>query len=123
MRGHATSHVFKILMPTVRTYFAPLVLVAVVGCSADALAPTPPPTVPCDADVCDIRGRVEWAELEGGFWVILGDDEVAYDPLNNLPADFRRHGLRVRALVRIRSDLGSFHMVGPIVEVLSIRRE
>ena len=110
-------------MHRLRTSLAPLLLLAVVGCSADALAPTPPPTPPCEADRCDIRGRVVWADLEGGFWAIRGDDQVTYDPLNNLPADFRRDGLRVRASLRIRRDLASFHMVGPIVEVLSIHRE
>jgi hypothetical protein len=105
-------------MHTLRKLLAPVLLAAVVGCSARAVAPAPP----CNADVCDVSGRVGWFNFEGGFWAIRGDDQVTYDPLN-LPEEFRQDGVRVRATLRIRRDLGSYRMVGPTVEVLSIRRQ
>ena len=105
-------------MRTLRTFLTPLLLLAAVGCSAGALVPTPP----CDAELCDLRGHIAWLDLEGGFWALRGDDQVTYEPLN-LPADFRQDGLRVRATVRIRRDVGTYRMVGPVVEVLSIRRQ
>lgn len=101
-----------------RTVLTSLLILTAVGCGAGALEPTPA----CDAELCAIRGRVEWLDLEGGFWAIRGDDQVTYEPLN-LPPDFRHDGLRVRAIVRIRRDVGTFRMVGPVVEVLSIRRQ
>ena len=105
-------------MHSLRKLLTPILLAAAVGCSSSSLAPTPP----CDGDICVVRGSVEWFNLEGGFFAIRGDDQVTYDPLN-LPDTFREDGLRVRASVRIRRDYGSYHMVGPMVDVLSIRRE
>lgn len=68
-----------------------------------------------------ITGTVLWYEFEGGFYGIRGDDAVSYEPIN-LPEEFSRHGLRVVANVRVREDLGSFRMVGPVIEIVTIRR-
>jgi hypothetical protein len=38
-----------------------------------------------------------------------------------LPSDFQRDGLRVRLEAKMRPDAVSVHMVGPIVEIISIR--
>jgi len=43
-----------------------------------------------------------------------------YDPLNGLAAEFRRENLRVTLVANVRSDLGSVHMIGPVVEVVSM---
>jgi hypothetical protein len=40
----------------------------------------------------------------------------------SLADDFRRDGLPVRAAIKRRRDRGSFCMIGPVVEVLWIRR-
>jgi hypothetical protein len=48
-------------------------------------------------------------------------EHVHYLPLN-LPEEFQRDGLRVRAELLRRDDYGSTCQVGPVVEVLSIRR-
>lgn len=66
-------------------------------------------------------GVVEYVNLEGGLWAIRGEDAVTYEPLGGLPASLRRSGLRVEFEGRIRDDLGSIYMVGPIVELLQIR--
>lgn len=34
---------------------------------------------------------------------------------------FQRENLRVTLVAKVRSDMGGIHMVGPIVEVLSIQ--
>jgi hypothetical protein len=47
-------------------------------------------------------------------------DRVQYLPLN-LPDQFRQDGLAVRAELQRRDDHGSYCMVGPVVEILSIR--
>ncbi|HEX8363261.1 MAG TPA: hypothetical protein VF613_24290 [Longimicrobium sp.] len=64
-------------------------------------------------------GMVQWFAIEGGFFAIRGADGKVYDPMN-LPPAFARDGLRVRFEGRIRSDVGSFHMVGEIVELRQI---
>jgi hypothetical protein len=76
------------------------------------------PQVPSGA--IQVTGSVRHLALEGGLWAVQGDDGVIYDPLNGLSAEFRRENLRVTLVARVRSDLGGVHMVGPIVEVLSI---
>jgi hypothetical protein len=66
-------------------------------------------------------GTVRFFNLEGGFWAIRGDDGVTYDPLDGLPAAFRRDGMRISAVVKTRTDLGGIHMVGPIVAIIDIQ--
>ncbi len=66
-------------------------------------------------------GVVDYMNLEGGLWAIRGEDGVTYEPLGGLGNAFRRSGLRVEFEGRVREDVGSIHMVGPIVEILTIR--
>ncbi|MBD3379411.1 MAG: hypothetical protein GF408_03000 [Candidatus Omnitrophica bacterium] len=66
-------------------------------------------------------GTVDRVSLEGGFYGIVSDEGVKYDPVNLAP-EFRRDGLRVRATVRPLPDRASFHMWGEIVEVVEMRR-
>ena len=84
------------------------------GCSS----PTAP-TMPSGA--IQIDGTVRYVALEGGFWAVRGDDGVTYDPMNGLAAQYQRENLRVTLVAKMRDDLGGVHMVGPIVEVLSIQ--
>jgi hypothetical protein len=67
-----------------------------------------------------IVGVVKRYQLEGGFYAILGDDGVTYDPVN-LPAEFQKDGLAVEADAHKRSDMLGIHQVGPIVELDRIR--
>ena len=98
-------------------YLIALGLVAALGCGSSTAEPLPP----CNADVCEITGRVTWMNFEGGFFTIVGDDQVTYDT-HNLPAAFRQDGARVAATLQRRSDLGCIHMAGTIADVLTIRR-
>ena len=50
-----------------------------------------------------------------------GDDGVTYDPMNGLTPEFKRENLRVTLVAKVRNDMSGIHMVGPIVEVLSIQ--
>jgi hypothetical protein len=67
-----------------------------------------------------VVGAVRYYEVEGGFWAVRGDDGVTYDPVNGLPSEFQREGLRVSMVVKVRDDLVGTHQVGPIVEIISI---
>lgn len=68
-----------------------------------------------------IRGMVRYIDLEGGFYGLIADDGARYDPLN-LPADFRRDGLRVEFEGKVRDDLVGIHMWGRIFEIERIER-
>ena len=85
------------------------------GPDCSAFEPSSPATI------C-VTGTVRYFTFEGGFWAVRDDDGITYDPLGALAQDFRHEGLRVRLEARIRSDVVSFHMAGPIVEILDIRR-
>ncbi|MGE5926470.1 MAG: hypothetical protein ACM357_03880 [Gemmatimonadota bacterium] len=89
--------------------------------SGDSAPLTPSDSAAADS-VITLSGVVRHFDLEGGFFAIRGDDGVTYDP-SNLAEDFRRDGLRVRARVRLRPDMGGIHMVGPIVDIIEIERD
>ena len=107
-----------------RNAYPMLLIVLALGICAcqPATAPACSGFEPTTSDVVCVVGTVHYFTFEGGFWAVRGDDSTTYDPLSGLPADFQREGLRVRLVARIRSDLGSYHMAGPIVEILDIRR-
>jgi hypothetical protein len=84
--------------------------------SADCSAFTP-----SSPDIVCITGTVRYFGFEGGFWAVRGDNDTTYDPLDAMPARFRREGLRVRVEARL-PPLFSFHMAGPIIEILEIER-
>jgi len=87
-----------------------------------ACSPTKPDSgVTNDGTYVVGTGTISYYTLEGGFWAIRGDDNVTYDPVN-LEQSYRSSGLRVRFRALLRKDLGGFHMVGPIVEILEIKR-
>jgi hypothetical protein len=81
------------------------------------------PTSPeLPAGAIRVNGTVHYFTLEGGFWAIRGDDGVTYDPIGGLDPAFQRENLRVTLVAKIRTDIGGIHMVGPLVEVLTIER-
>jgi hypothetical protein len=90
-------------------------LILVSACSS----PTDPAT---RASTIQFAGSVQHFNLEGGFWAVHADDGKTYDPMNGLPVEFRVENLRVRVTAKVRDDMGSVHMVGPIVEIVSIER-
>lgn len=100
------------------------VAIALAACSGPTLPST---SADCSAftpsapdNVCVI-GIVGYIGIEGGFWAVRGDNDTTYEPVDGLPANFRQEGLRVRVEARM-TDLFSFHMAGPIVEILDIKR-
>lgn len=68
-----------------------------------------------------ISGTVRYLEIEGGFYGLIADDGTKYDPIN-LPAEYKKNGLRVKFAVREKKGIMSFHMRGKIVEVVKIEK-
>ena len=100
-------------MAALRTFLiAATILLA--ACSSPTAPQVPPGAI-------QVTGTVRYFTLEGGFWAVRGDDGVTYDPMNGLAPEFQRENLRVTLVAKVRSDIGGIHMVGPIVEVLSIQ--
>jgi hypothetical protein len=108
-----------------RNRLAPTFLIAAVlvtglwACrdSIDPLLPDPP----WEPGSFVVNGTVRFLNVEGGCWAIHVSPQPYYEPVG-LPDAFRHDGLQVRAAVKPRHDLGSYCMIGPIVEVVWIRR-
>jgi hypothetical protein len=73
-------------------------------------------------ETTEISGTVQWYSIEGGFWAIRGADGKTYDPSSPLDSRWQKSNLPIHAVVRVRSDLASFHMVGPIVDIIHIEQ-
>ena len=102
-----------------RTQHRALLFVLLLALTAACGAPSSPDL---PADAIRVTGTVHFNSLEGGFWVVRGDDAVTYDPMNGLPAAFQVESLRVVMVVKVRKDVTNVHMAGPIVEILQIQR-
>ncbi len=68
-------------------------------------------------------GLVSFIELEGGFWGIITDNGMRLDPMDSLPASYRKNDLKVWIKYRVLPDQGSYHMWGKMIELLEIREE
>ena len=97
-------------MSRIHILTAALLLAASIACAGN----------PAEPDGGPILGTVRLLPVEGGCWVIDASDGVRYEPIG-LPDAFRQDGRSVSATLRQRPDLGSFCMVGRVVEVVSIQ--
>lgn len=68
-----------------------------------------------------ITGAVRYLDVEGGLFAIESSDGTTYNPVN-LPDSYQVDRMTIEADVRLRTDLVSPAMVGPVVELLRIRR-
>ena len=67
------------------------------------------------------NGVVQFVDVEGGCWRIVGDNGIHYEPIN-LSDEFKKDGLAVQFEVKFRRDLATVCMVGAIVEIISIHQ-
>jgi hypothetical protein len=69
-----------------------------------------------------IKGTVQFVNVEGGCWRVLGGDGTSYEPVN-LATAFRVNGLQVSMILTPAKNVGSYCMVGELVEVVSIEKQ
>lgn len=81
----------------------------------------PPSNAAGAAEVLNITGTVLHLDVEGGVFVIRDAQGTQYNP-SNLPEAFRVDGLEVQAQAYRSRDMASIGMVGPMVELLRIKR-
>lgn len=101
---------------------AVLLLLPLAGCGSNKVGdgPQPQEEEAVGAQTVSGPGTISWRSVEGGFFVIEADDGTTYDPIN-LPAEYRRDGLRVHFEATLRTDLMSTHMAGTLIEITEIR--
>ena len=68
-----------------------------------------------------VTGRVRHMDVEGGVYVIRALDGTNYNP-RNLPVEFQEDGMPVEADIRVKKDMASTAMVGPVVDIIQIRQ-
>jgi hypothetical protein len=73
-----------------------------------------------DDKVLTLEGTVQYVDVSGGCWRIVGSEGVNYEPVN-LPDEFKKDGLVVRFSAKYREDLVTKCMVGRLIELLGIR--
>ncbi len=67
-----------------------------------------------------LTGRVVYRDLEGGVWVLEGDDGRTYQ-LAGGDRNIKKDGQRIEVDGQIQQDAVTIHMVGPVLNVASYR--
>lgn len=67
-----------------------------------------------------LTGRVVYRDIEGGVWVLEGDDGTTYQ-LAGGDRKIKKDGQRVEVEGDVARDLMTFAMVGPVLNVDSYR--
>ena len=69
-----------------------------------------------------LKGRVAYRDLEGGAWVLEGDDGKTYE-LAGGDRKIKKDGQRIEVEGNVQKDAVSIRMVGPVFHVKSYRFE
>ena len=64
---------------------------------------------------------IKYISIEGGFYGIVTDDDIKYDPIN-LDEEFKKDGLRVLFTLKTLKDRMSFRMWGDMIEIIRIEK-
>lgn len=99
----------------------PIVALPIVAIALASACAASAPTDPLRSNPrAVVNATVRFQSIEGGCWTLHLSQNVSYLPLN-LPEQFRQDGLQVQVDLLRRDDHGSVCMIGPVVEILSIR--
>ena len=66
-----------------------------------------------------LTGQVYYANIEGGFYGIISDDGIKYQP-TNLPRKFKKEGLSLKFDAKIKNESISFFQWGTIIAVSNV---
>jgi D-arabinose 5-phosphate isomerase GutQ len=67
-----------------------------------------------------VTGMIEKKGLGPGVWALISDSGETYE-LQKTPSDLRKVGLKVTITGETRSDVMTFAMIGPVLEVHSFK--
>lgn len=67
----------------------------------------------------EIKGKVTYVDLSGGFWGIEGEDGQQYNPVGSLPRSLQKEGLSIKAKVKPAQSFSIF-MWGRNVDIQNI---
>ena len=68
-----------------------------------------------------VTGKMEMKGFGFGIWALVTDDGTTYE-LKDCPAELEREGLKVEVQGKIREDVMTMAMIGPVLEVESYQK-
>ncbi|MBC8015221.1 MAG: hypothetical protein H7X79_05695 [Sporomusaceae bacterium] len=91
-----------------------LILLLTLFSSSVIAAQSKPPSEPFH-----LTGHVYYSTIEGGFYGIISDDGIKYQPIN-LPRKFKKEGLSLKFDAKLRDKAISFFQWGTIIEMSNV---
>lgn len=67
-----------------------------------------------------VEGKIERQGFGSGTWALVGSQGTTYE-LYQAPAELHKAGLRVAVTGRIREDIATLAMIGPVLEVQTFK--
>ncbi|MFK8184919.1 MAG: hypothetical protein AB8B99_16230 [Phormidesmis sp.] len=64
-----------------------------------------------------VTGTVAWIEMGSGTWGLQGDDGKTYELYGDKAAALNTEGQKVSITGKIREDVMTMAMIGPVLEV------
>ena len=75
--------------------------------------------IPVQLGIVSGFGEIAYIDFEGGFYGIITDEGMCYDPIN-LPLEFQEDGLKISFKAIIMAGYVNFHMWGIMVDIIEI---
>lgn len=69
--------------------------------------------------VTTVEGTMQWVDLGTGVWTLVAATGPTYELRGNIPAALKNSGVKARIEGRIRNDVMTIAMVGPVLEIQS----
>ncbi len=104
-----------------RLYGTVVIGLGLIGASEGCHHPSPADSKTGAVPSQTVTGTVRYIDVEGGFYGIVTDDGKKLDPVN-LPREFRKDGVRIRARVEPLQDRISIRMWGTPVRIIEFQR-
>jgi hypothetical protein len=66
-----------------------------------------------------VEGTIQRSPMGTGTWALITRDGSTYEILKGAPKDLLQPGLQVKAKGKVREDVMTIAMIGPVLEVKS----
>jgi hypothetical protein len=66
-----------------------------------------------------VEGTIQRSPMGTGTWALVTRDGSTYEILKGAPKDLLQEGLQVKAKGKVREDVMTIAMIGPVLEVKS----
>jgi hypothetical protein len=70
-----------------------------------------------------VKGTVEKSNMGSGTWALVTDGGETYEIHHNAPDGLLKNGQQVEVKGKVRDDVMSIAMIGPVLEVKSFEKK